>query len=83
MNSLPNSNDLLARLRDGSSPSSHLIRCEAADVIEQLQKALQENIRSKALAIHRMNESTAYCIELRERLNKYEPGSPMHLNKRD
>lgn len=57
---------------DSADALKELIARQAVE-IEQLKRA-------RDLAVKRMQESTAYCIELRERLNKYEPGAPMILN---
>ena len=64
--------DLLDSCCSNRKEAAAMLRAQAVE-IEQLKRA-------RDLALKRMQESTAYCIELRERLNKYEPGAAMILN---
>lgn len=45
-----------------------------------LMHEIEALTRGRDLAAHRMQESTAYAIELREKLNRYETSAPMHMN---
>jgi len=57
---------------------------DSADALKELIARQAVEIghlkRGRDLALKRMQESNMYCIELRERLNKYEPGAAMILN---
>ena len=60
--------------------TAEAVEAAALARINELESEVAALKRSRDLAVMRMQESTAYCIELRERLNKYEPGAPMILN---
>lgn len=56
---------------------SHAALLEAVKVLETRCISAE---KGRDLAAMRMQESTSYAIELRERLNRYEPGASMVLN---
>jgi len=61
---------------------------QAVDFVADFKNALAQpeqepvaNDRALQLVTHQLNHWVAYATELRERLNKYEGGAPMLLNK--
>lgn len=71
---------LMEKLRTDPALDNTTLGNQAADALEAAKVEIEQLKRARDLAVLRMQESTAYCIELRERLNEYEPGAPMHLN---
>lgn len=71
-----NDNGKLSALRYGEPWRD----CGGDGLMQALVHEIEALTLGRDLAVRRLQESTAYAIELREKLNKYKPGAPMHAN---